>query len=97
MTTLLFWSTSLPPNAHTSQLHHVLPSPVAFPSAIPAGVFFSLSALHSLRKPSVSFGKLSKPAALTALSRYTRHTPATPSGTPIHFLPSGLGYGSHTG
>ena len=25
------------------------------------------------------------------------HMPATPSGTPIHFLPSGRRYGSHTG
>src|SRR5581483_4897698 len=97
MTTLLFWSTSLPPNDHTSHWHHVFASPVALPSANPAGVFFSLSALQSLRKPSVSLGKVSKPAAFTALMRYTMHTPATPSGTPIHFLPSGLRYGSHTG
>src|SRR4249920_2846099 len=61
ITTLLSLSTSLPPNAHTSHWHQVLPSPVALPSANPGGVPFSFSALHSLRKPSVSFGKLSKP------------------------------------
>src|SRR5438034_438190 len=38
MTTLLSLSTSLPPNAQTTHWHHVLPSPVALPSAIPAGV-----------------------------------------------------------
>src|SRR5439155_4944117 len=69
MTTLLSLSTSFPPNDQTSHWHQVLPSPVALPSAIPAGVPFSFSALHSLRKPSVSFGKLSNPAALRALSR----------------------------
>src|SRR5439155_7598297 len=69
ITTLLFWSTSLPPNDHTSHWHQVLPSPVALPSAKPGGVPFSFSALHNLRNPSVSFGKLAKPAALTALSR----------------------------
>src|SRR6266404_3771721 len=97
MVTLLSLSTSLPPNDQTSHWHHVLPSPVALPKAIPAGVPFSFSALHSLRKPSVSFGNESNPAALTALTRYVMQTPATPSGTPIHFLPSGLRYGSHTG
>src|SRR5215216_6038100 len=97
LTTVLFSSTSLPPNDHTSQLHHVLPSPVALPSANPGGVPFSFIALQSFRKPSVSLGSASKPAAFTALMRYTMQTPATPSGTPIHFLPSGLRYGSHTG
>src|SRR6476469_7344353 len=97
MKTLLFVSTSFPPNAHTSHWHHVLPSPVALPSANPGGVPFSFIALQSFRNPSVSFGNASKPAALTALCRYTMHTPATPSGTPIHFFPSGLRYGSHTG
>ena len=56
MTTLFLASTILPPNAHTSQCVQVLPSPVALPSAKPTGVPFSFSALHSLRKPSVSFG-----------------------------------------
>src|SRR6185312_9395320 len=97
MTTLLFWSTSLPPCAHTIHWHQVLPSPVALPSAKPGGVPFSFNALQSFRNPSVSFGNVSKPAAFTWLCRYTMHTPATPSGTPIHFLPSGRRYGSHTG
>src|SRR6476660_7321204 len=69
ITTLLFASTSLPPNDHTSHWHHVFASPVALPSANPTGVFFSLSALQSFRKPSVSLGKLSNPAALTWLWR----------------------------
>ena len=69
MTTLLSLSTSLPPNAHSSQCVQVLPSPVALPSAKPGGVPFSFSALHSFRKPSVSFGNLSKPAAFMWLSR----------------------------
>ncbi len=69
MTTLLLVSTSLPPNAQTSHWHHVLPSPVALPSANPGGVPFSFSALHSLRNPSVSFGKVSKPAAFMWLWR----------------------------
>ncbi len=68
ITTLLFWSTSLPPNAHTSQLHH-RPSPVALPSAMPPGVPLACSAFIIFRKPSVSFGKVSKPAAFTMLSR----------------------------
>src|SRR6476646_6806113 len=97
MTTLLLVSTSLPPNDQTSHWHHVLASPVALPSAKPTGVFFSFSALHSFRKPSVSLGNVSKPAAFTRLWRYTMHTPATPRGTPIHFLPSGRRYGSQTG
>src|SRR5579862_2039016 len=97
MTTLLLVSTSLPPWAQTIHWHHVFASPVALPSANAGGVFFSLSALQSFRKPSVSFGNVSNPAALTALWRYTMQTPATPSGTPIHFLPSGLRYGSQTG
>jgi hypothetical protein len=68
MTTLLFLSTSLPPCDQSSQWHH-RPSPVALPSAKPAGVPFSFMALSSFRKPSVSFGKLSKPAAFTWLWR----------------------------
>ncbi len=56
---------------------------------MPPGVPFSFSALNILGKPSVSFGKVSKPAAFTWLSRTTIIAPAQPSGTPIHFLPSG--------
>src|ERR1700712_958507 len=66
ITTLLLASTSLPPCDHTSQLHH-RPSPVALPSAKPPGVFFACSACSILRKPSVSLGKLSKPAAFSML------------------------------
>ena len=62
---------------------------MALPSAMPPGVPFSFSAFISFRKPSVSFGKVSKPAAFTMLSRYTIIEPAAPSGMPIHFLPSG--------
>src|SRR4029079_1097253 len=97
MTTLLLASTILPPCAQTTQLVHVFPSPVALPSAKPTGVFFSLSALQSFRKPSVSLGTASKPAAFSMLARYTSALPAHPSGTPIHFLPSGRRYCWHTG
>ena len=68
MTTLFFASTSLPPCAQTSQSVQ-LESPVALPSAKPAGVPFAFSAWHSFRKPPMSFGNVSKPAALTWLSR----------------------------
>src|SRR6202008_5182006 len=69
MITLLFLSTRMPPKAHTSQLHH-RPSPGALPSAMPGGVFLSFSALHMARKPAVSLGNASKPAAFTWLWRY---------------------------
>src|ERR1700752_4483197 len=54
--TRLFSSTSLPPCDQSSQWHQALASPVACPSAMPAGVPFALSAWHSFRKPSVSRG-----------------------------------------
>src|SRR4051812_2537678 len=70
MTTLLLVSTSLPPCDQISQLHQ-RPSPVALPSAKPPGVPLACRACSILRKPSVSFGKLSNPAALSMLWRYT--------------------------
>src|SRR6185436_5243844 len=94
MTTLLSLSTILPPKAHISQC--VQPeSPVALPSAIPPGVPFACNALNIARKPAVSRGNLSTPAAFSMLSRYTIIAPAEPSGTPIHFLPSGFRYAWH--
>ena len=69
MTTLFFSSTILPPNAHSSQWVQVLPSPVALPRAKPPGVPLAFSACISLRKPSVSLGKVLKPAAFMWLSR----------------------------
>ena len=68
ITTLLLASTSCPPKDQISQLHHS-PSPVALPSAMPPGVPLACSAFISFRKLSLSFGKVSKPAALTMLSR----------------------------
>src|SRR5688572_1091666 len=97
MTTSFFSLTSLPPCDHTSQCVHVLPSPVALPSAKPPGVPLSLSAFIMRRKPSVSLGTASYPAAFSMLVRYTSALPAQPSGTPIHFLPSGRRYWWHTG
>src|SRR4051812_33275772 len=85
-------STILPPKAHTSQWHHVLASPVAWPSAKPPGVPLACSAFIIFRKPSVSFGMLSKPAAFNWLSRYTIMLPAAPSGRPIQVLPLGRRY-----
>src|SRR5581483_1770015 len=69
--TRLFSSTSFAPCAQISQWHQMLASPVACPSAIPAGVPLAFSAWHSFRKPSVSFGMPSNPAALTWLLRET--------------------------
>src|SRR5450759_3682133 len=86
ITTLLLASTSLPPCDQISQLVHS-PSPVALPSANPAGVPLACSALSMFKKPVVSFGKLSKPAAFRWLCRYTMYEPEAPSARPIHFLP----------
>src|SRR6185295_2059393 len=61
--TRLFSSTSLAPCDQSNQWHQMLASPVAWPSAIPGGVPFALSAWHNLRKPSVSRGMPSNPAA----------------------------------
>src|ERR1700682_261191 len=68
MTTLFFPSTSLAPCAHSSQ-NVQLESPVALPSAKPDGVPFAFNAWHNFRNPARSFGTVSKPAALTWLSR----------------------------
>src|SRR5262245_21743501 len=89
MTTLPDLSTILPPKAHTTQWHQVLASPVAWPRAKPPGVPLAYCAFIIFRKLSVSFGKVSKPAAFTWLSRYTIMLPAAPSGRPIQFLPLG--------
>src|SRR5258706_8082069 len=67
--TLFCSSTILPPKAHSSHWHQPLASPVALPSAKPAGVPFFFKAWQSLRKPSVSFGNSLKPAAFMWLSR----------------------------
>ena len=56
---------------------------------MPPGMPFSLTALAIFRKSSVFFGNASKPADFSTLWRYTIIEPAAPSGTPIHFLPSG--------
>src|SRR5947209_7490362 len=85
--TLLFESTSLPPCDHISQLHH-RPSPVAWPSAKPGGVPLACSAWHIFRKPSVSFGNASKPAAFSMLWRYTIIEPAVPRPSAMYFRPS---------
>src|ERR1700712_4595780 len=69
MTTLPLSSTILPPCDHISQCAQLLPSPTALPRAKPHGVFLAFSAWHSLRKPAVSLGIVSKPAAFTWLSR----------------------------
>src|SRR6266480_3211728 len=87
MTTWFFSSPILPPNAHTSQWHQEFSSPVALPSANPGGVPFAFSALHSSRKPAVSFGNSLKPAACTWLMRCVKQAPAAPSGTAIHLPP----------
>src|SRR4030095_9861275 len=85
MTTLFLASTSFPPCAHRSQ-NVQFESPVALPSANPAGVFLAFSAWHSLRKPGRSRGTASKPAALIMLSRPTSVAPAAPIMIATHFL-----------
>src|SRR5689334_6509165 len=82
--TRFFSSTSLPPCDQITQWHQVFASPVAWPSAKPAGVFFDFRAWQSLRKPSVSFGTLSKPAAWMWLLRCTSAPPEAPIGSAIH-------------
>src|SRR5439155_156953 len=79
--------TILPPNAHTSQWHQEFASPVALPSANPGGVPFAFGALHSSRKPAVSFGNSLKPAACTWLMRCVKQAPAAPRGTAMHLPP----------
>ena len=59
-----------PPWLHSSQLRKLLPSPTALPSAKPRRLLpFALSAWQTSRKPSMSFGNLSKPAAFSMLTR----------------------------
>src|SRR5947199_3982793 len=48
------------------QCSQPLASPLAWPSAKPAGVLFAFSALHMARKPGKSFGNSLKPALSTA-------------------------------
>src|SRR5215510_16479362 len=51
---------------HRIQCSQPLASPVAWPSAKPAGVLFALSALHISRKDGKSFGNSLKPALSVA-------------------------------
>src|ERR1700756_3424305 len=67
--TLSFLSTRLPPNAHRHQCTQVLPSPVAWPSAMPPGVLLRLVALAYSRNSSVVAGNLEKPAFFSAEMR----------------------------
>src|SRR5277367_2585050 len=67
--TLLCTSTSLPPKPHNRQCIQVSESPVAWLSAKPGGWPALLSPLHSLRKPAVSVGILSKPASCSQETR----------------------------
>src|SRR5438067_10681207 len=62
-------STVLPPWAHRHQCNQLFASPTAWPWAKPTGWFFSLSALASLRDPSVFSGNLSNPASFIQLIR----------------------------
>src|SRR6476620_12434065 len=60
--TLSFLSTRLPPNAHRHQCTQPLPSPEAWPRAIPPGVPLRFVALANSRYSSVVAGNLEKPA-----------------------------------
>src|SRR5580700_11474001 len=66
MTTLSSLSTVQALWPHSTQCSHPLASPVACPSAKPAGVLLALSALHISRKPGKSFGNSLKPALSVA-------------------------------
>src|SRR5258708_3217789 len=95
--TLFCSSTILPPKAQSSQWHHPLASPVALPSAKPAGVPFFFRFWQSLRNPSVSFGNSLKPAAFISPPRLFMQLPPAPGGSPIPRPPllpyaSALGY-----
>ena len=68
ITTLLFSSTSLPPKAQISQLHQAVAGGVAERHAARRALLLQRLAA-AFRKPSVSFGKVSNPAAFTMLSR----------------------------
>src|ERR1700716_1083118 len=67
--TLSFLSTTLPPNAHKHQWTQVLPSPVAWPSAMPPGVLLRLVALAYSRSSSVVVGNFENPAFFEAEMR----------------------------
>src|SRR6266852_3888646 len=62
MMTLSSLSTVYAPWPHRTQCSQPLASPVACPSAKPAGVLFFFNALHNSRKPGKSFGISLKPA-----------------------------------
>src|SRR5689334_9144339 len=67
--TLSFLSTRLPPCAHRHQYTQALPSPVAWPSAMPPGVLLRLVALAYSRNSSVVAGNFEKPAFCKAETR----------------------------
>src|SRR4029453_17338217 len=64
--TLSSLSTRLPPCAHRHQCTQPLPSPEAWPSAMPPGVLFFFVALAYSRKASVVSGNLERPAFFDA-------------------------------
>src|SRR5262245_31197653 len=67
--TLSFLSTTLPPCAHKHQCTQQLPSPVAWPSAMPPGVLLRFVALAYSRNSSVVAGNFEKPAFFSAKTR----------------------------
>src|ERR1035437_8569270 len=72
------------PCDHSCQWQNELPSLGALPNVKPAGVLLVFSAWQSLRKPSVSVGKRSNPAAFTSDMGWTGKTPITTGEIPIH-------------
>src|SRR5919204_5382302 len=66
MMTLSFLSTVQALCPQSTLCTQALASPVAWPSAKPAGVLFAFNALHSSRKPGKSFGKSLNPALSVA-------------------------------
>src|SRR5262245_63526652 len=68
--TLSFLSTRLPPNDHRHQCTQVLPSPVAWPSAMPPGVLLRFVALAYSRNSSVVAGNFESRAFFNAEMRW---------------------------
>ena len=67
--TLSLASTTWPPNDHRHQCTQVLPSPEAWPSAMPPGVPCAFMALAYSMNASVVSGNFEKPAFFEAARR----------------------------
>src|SRR3954451_15512211 len=87
MVTLSFLSTDSPPFDHRHQCTQLLPSPEAWPSAKPPGVFCAFIALVYSRKASSLSGDFEKPAFFDASIREFISAPEQQIGMQINLLP----------